>query len=87
MAAEDFDTVDRLKNALAELTAYRFRYLDNHPTMQRELVNQPVDLVFNLCDEGWNNDAFKELHVPALLDTLDLPYTGAGPACLARCSS
>ncbi len=35
--------------------------------------------------KGWNNDPFKELHVPALLEVLGLPYTGAGPAALAAC--
>ena len=44
-----------------------------------------TDLVFNLCDEGWNNDPFKELHVPALLEVLGIAYTGAGPSALAAC--
>jgi D-alanine-D-alanine ligase len=82
---EDFDTITRLKDALAELRGYRFRYLDNHATLARDLTAQRTDLVFNLCDEGWNNDAFMELHVPALLETMGMPYTGAGPACLGAC--
>ncbi|KXS18563.1 hypothetical protein M427DRAFT_42284 [Gonapodya prolifera JEL478] len=41
--------------------------------------------VLNLCDEGLDNDATKELHVPALLEMLNIPYTGAGPNCLAHC--
>ena len=41
--------------------------------------------MFNLCDEGWNNDPFKELHVPALLEVLGIGYTGAGPSALAAC--
>ncbi|WP_206419954.1 methyltransferase domain-containing protein [Minwuia thermotolerans] len=82
---EDFATVDRLKNALAELEGYRFSYLDNHAAFDTALEAAQCDLVLNLCDEGWNNDAFQELHVPARLDLLKLPYTGAGPACLAAC--
>jgi D-alanine-D-alanine ligase len=39
----------------------------------------------NLCDEGFNNEAFKELHVPAYLELLGLPHTGAGPQCLGLC--
>ncbi len=39
----------------------------------------------NLCDEGYKNDPRQELHVPALLEQLELPYTGAGPQCLAYC--
>jgi len=38
-----------------------------------------------LCDEGFNNDARKELHIPALLELLGIPYTGSGPQSLAYC--
>ena len=41
--------------------------------------------MFNLCDEGFNNDPEMELHVPALLDMLGIAYTGAPPSCLAVC--
>jgi D-alanine-D-alanine ligase len=82
---EDIQTVERLKDALSEVPGFRFRYLDNHATMERDLDAARTDLVFNLCDEGWNNDAFKELHVPAWLEMKGYPYTGAGPACLAAC--
>ncbi|MEX2516857.1 MAG: methyltransferase domain-containing protein [Gammaproteobacteria bacterium] len=82
---EDIDTVNRLKDALAEVSGYRFRYLDNHAVMMDELSKNAPAFVFNLCDEGYNNDAFKELHVPALLEMLDVPYTGGAPACLAHC--
>jgi D-alanine-D-alanine ligase len=76
---EDLDTINRLKDALAEVVGYRFRYLDNHAVMVEDLTRNPPAFVFNLCDEGYNNDPFKELHVPALLEMLDIPYTGAGP--------
>jgi D-alanine-D-alanine ligase len=82
---EDFDTVRKLKDALSELPNYKFRYLDNHATLERDLSELRTDLVLNLCDEGYNNDPFKELHVPALLDVLGIPYTGASPATLASC--
>lgn len=82
---EDFDTVRRLKDALSELPQYKFRYLDNHATLDRDLSDLRTDLIFNLCDEGFNNDPFKELHVPAMLDAVSLPYTGGAPAALAAC--
>ena len=82
---EDLDTINELKDGLAELKGFNFRYLDNHATLERDLAELRTDLVFNLCDEGFNNDAFKELHVPALLDMLGLPYTGGAPRCLATC--
>jgi D-alanine-D-alanine ligase len=82
---EDIETIRRLKDALSELAAFKFRYLDNHATLDRDLSELRTELVFNLCDEGFNNDPFKELHVPAMLDALGLPYTGGAPAALAAC--
>jgi D-alanine-D-alanine ligase len=82
---EDAETVERLKTALHELPDYRFRFLDNHASLIADLrANRPY-FVLNFCDEGFNNDAFLELHVPALLEMLDIPYSGAGPSCLGLC--
>ena len=83
--AEDMDTIVKLKGALGELAGYSFRFLDNHVSLAAELRAQPPDFVLNLCDEGYNNDAFLELHVPALLDLMGVPYSGAGPAALGLC--
>jgi len=83
--AEDIDTVQKLKDALAELNEYRFTFVHNHASLVGLLRGQPPEFVFNLCDEGFNNDAFMELHVPSLLEMLGIPYSGAGPACLAIC--
>jgi D-alanine-D-alanine ligase len=82
---EDHETVRRLRDALSELTQYTFRYLDNHATLERDLSELRTDLVFNLCDEGFNNDPFKEMHIPAMLDALGIAYTGGAPACLGAC--
>lgn len=84
---DDLDTIQRLKNALNEIDGYEFRYLDNHDTLVRDLtaMRGDIDYVLNLCDEGFNNSAVHELHVPSLLDVIGVPYTGAGPQCLAIC--
>ncbi len=44
-----------------------------------------IDFALNFCDEGFYNDATKELHIPALLETFNTPYSGSGPQCLAQC--
>ncbi|MFW9824939.1 MAG: D-alanine--D-alanine ligase, partial [Candidatus Thorarchaeota archaeon] len=36
-------------------------------------------------DEGFFNEARNELHVPALLEILKIPYSGSGPQSLAFC--
>jgi len=84
---DDFYTINQLKTALNQLNDYNFSYLDNHNTLIQDLqnLNRKIDVVFNLCDEGYYNEARKELHIPALLDILKIPYTGSGPQCLAFC--
>ena len=84
---DDFYTIDQMKAALKENSDYRFTYLHNHDTLVRDLMSLAgqVDYVFNLCDEGLNNMPLRELHIPALLESLGLPYTGSGPQCLAFC--
>jgi D-alanine-D-alanine ligase len=85
--ADDFETIDRMKAALREIAGWRFTYLSDHATLVRDLarLTGKADLVLNLCDEGYLNEPTRELHVPALLEALGLPYTGAGPQCLAYC--
>ncbi len=84
---DDFHTIVELKKALEELRNYTFLYLEDHGKLLPQLLNLSgkVDLVFNLCDEGFRNDPWKELHIPAFLEMLGFPYTGAGPQCLAYC--
>jgi D-alanine-D-alanine ligase len=84
---DDFYTIDQLKNALREIQRYNCTYIDNHDTMYHDLLKQiaKTDMVFNLCDEGFDNDPRRELHVPSMLETLGIPYTGSGPQTLAYC--
>ncbi|HEX7509816.1 MAG TPA: methyltransferase domain-containing protein [Chitinivibrionales bacterium] len=84
---DDFYTIDQLKSALRELKDYRFIYLNDHNALIGEMLRLKgkIDFVLNLCDEGYNNDARKELNIPALLEMLGISYTGSGPQCLAHC--
>ncbi|NYT06221.1 MAG: methyltransferase domain-containing protein [Methanomicrobiales archaeon] len=84
---DDFYTIDAMKGALERLSSYRFTFRDNHENLIRDLSRMKgrIDFVFNLCDEGYDNVARKELHIPALLEMLGIPYTGSGPQALAFC--
>ncbi|MBU0478783.1 methyltransferase domain-containing protein [bacterium] len=85
---DDYYTIDQLKNALRELKDYSFTYLSNHDTLLHDMAKLKTKenlMVLNLCDEGFNNDARKELHIPSLIEMLDIPYTGSGPQSLAYC--
>lgn len=46
-----------------------------------ELEGHPHDIVFNLC-ESFRRDSAMEFCVPALLDMLNVKYTGSGPDAL-----
>jgi len=84
---DDLYTIDQLKSALRNAEDYNVVYLSSHNTLVSDLMKLKgkVDYVVNLCDEGFLNDARKELHVPAMLEVLDIPYTGSNPQCLAFC--
>lgn len=82
---EDIETINILKKNLKKLKNFSFTFLDQHKSLVKALTEAPPSLVFNLCDEGYLNKATMELHVPALLEMLDIPYTGSAPANLAIC--
>ena len=82
---EDTDAVMRLRTALSAVDGYSFYYVENHQGLIDQLRSDQPALVFNLCDEGFNNDPEMELHIPALLEMLAIKYTGAPPSCLATC--
>jgi D-alanine-D-alanine ligase len=85
--ANDMATIRELKIALSSLVEYKFTYLNNHSAILNDLlkIRPRTDFVLNLCDEGFINDPGKELHIPAMLEVLNIPYTGANPQSLAYC--
>ncbi|MBI2424230.1 MAG: methyltransferase domain-containing protein [Candidatus Hydrogenedentes bacterium] len=82
---EDLDTNAKMRDALKSLGDYEFAYFYDHEALLPSLLKEKPEFVFNLCDEGYKNDAFKELHVPALLEMFNIPYSGSGPSCLGLC--
>ncbi len=83
--ADDFDQVKRLRTALSELDDRVFIYLDDHSDLYTALRDSAPEFVLNFCDTGLGNDARRELHVPAMLEMLNIPYSGSGPVALGLC--
>ncbi|KAL2911588.1 hypothetical protein HK105_208927 [Polyrhizophydium stewartii] len=83
---EDFETRDKLLAALRDMGygSDKIKVVDKHRGLAQQIA-EGTSFVFNLCDEGFLNDALKEMHVPALLEIAGIPYSGAGPTCLALC--
>lgn len=82
---QDHRAVEQLREALATLEGYRFRFLDDHTTLWQTLQAQAPDLVLNFCNAGYYNDPARQHHVAAMLDVLGLPYAGAGPESMVLC--
>jgi D-alanine-D-alanine ligase len=82
---EDLTTVNIMKEALASIKDYSFTYLNRHHTLLDDLKTLKPSFIFNLCDEGFFNDPFKEPHIPSLLEVLDIPYSGSNSRTLSVC--
>ncbi len=85
LAEYNITVLDRLAAAFKSAHGFDCVLMDNHRTLIEDLatIRGRVDFVFNLLDEGFLNRSELELHMPAFLEMLDIPYTGAGPACIA----
>lgn len=83
---EEFDdpaTVAAIAAALREF-GHQSIELGNGRSMVEKLLADPPDLVFNFA-EGQGISRSRESRVPAVLETLGIPYTGSDPATLAVC--
>ncbi|MFO7565621.1 MAG: D-alanine--D-alanine ligase [Enhygromyxa sp.] len=76
--------------ATVEAIAAALRELGHEPVLLEATRELPsvlpgarIDLAFNIA-EGFTGRS-REAQVPALLELLEIPYTGSDPACLALC--
>ncbi|HHY32440.1 MAG TPA: ATP-grasp domain-containing protein [Firmicutes bacterium] len=89
MVVEDADaefeeqaTVDRIAKAL-RAAGHRVVRMPYGPGLLSKLQRDRVDVVFNIA-EGWEGRC-REAIVPAILESLGIPYTGSDPLTLAVC--
>jgi D-alanine-D-alanine ligase len=82
---DDFLQIEKLKQALSEISGRRFDFWNDHEGLFRRLREERPEFVLNFCDTGFRNEARYELHIPALLEMLGVPYSGSGPVALGIC--
>ncbi|MBI4304009.1 MAG: ATP-grasp domain-containing protein [Chloroflexi bacterium] len=85
-ALEEYDspeTVQGIASALESLGHSTVRLGGGREFLTNILQNK-VDFVFNIA-EGRGTHRSRETQVPAVLEMLDIPYTGSDPQCLAIC--
>jgi D-alanine-D-alanine ligase len=81
----DLRYYDAMRAALWSLGQYRFEFFNDHSRLLERLLSEPPEFVLNFCDTGFRNVPEHELHVPALLEMLGIPYSGAAPAGMVMC--
>lgn len=74
-----------MREALCSLPDYAFEFVNDHHRFIPRMLEAPPEFVLNLCDTGFRNVAAHELHVPALLEMLNIPFSGAPPAGMVLC--
>lgn len=74
---------DAVKKALIRL-GHDVNFYDVNETTFEKLRKANIDIAFNVC-ERFNGSSFFEPHVAAMLELLQIPYTGSGPLTLALC--
>ncbi len=79
----EYDTPKTLQAIREAIASYGHEVVDLEATsdLPIQLASTPVDLVFNIA-EGFKGRS-RESQVPALLELLDIPYTGSDPAALS----
>jgi len=82
---EDAVTHEAMAEAFRSLKAYDVTFWTDHAQLLDLARKEPPDLVVNFCDTGFRNVPTLELNIPAYLELLGIPYTGAPPAAIVMC--
>jgi D-alanine-D-alanine ligase len=79
----EYDAPKTLQSIREAIASYGHEVIDLEATsdLPLQLASTPVDVVFNIA-EGFKGRS-RESQVPALLELLDIPYTGSDPAALS----
>jgi len=78
----DVESLKFVSNSLKEL-GYEVEVIN--PEDVRKLMHRDFDIAFNLCDDGLFGRSNLEPHIPALLETFQIPFTGSNYLTLALC--
>ena len=85
-ALEEYDCLETVEAIAAALESmgHSVVMLGGGREFLSKILQDNVDFVFNIA-EGRGNYRSREAQVPAIMEMLDIPYSGADPQCLAIC--
>jgi D-alanine-D-alanine ligase len=78
---DTFETIDAVRAALAEF--HEVSLIEANEEAYFKLMSDRPDIVFNIA-EGFNGVS-REAQIPAMMEMLQLPYTGSDPLTLSIC--
>ncbi|MBI5726949.1 MAG: ATP-grasp domain-containing protein [Ignavibacteriales bacterium] len=78
---DSWETIHAVEAALA--TKHHVQLVEATPAALQTLIDKKPDIVFNIA-EGYHGIS-REAQVPALLDMLNIPYSGSDPLTLSIC--
>ena len=80
---EEYDEIETIGSIKKEIEKYGFKVVlfEQDENFLKNLVDQKPDFVFNIA-EGRGNARGRESQIPAILESLDIPYSGSDPISL-----
>ena len=83
---EEYDSMETVELIISSIDAigHRVTLLRGGSAFLYKIRREKVDFVFNIA-EGQGNYRSRESQVPAVLEMLDIPYSGSDPLCLGIC--
>ncbi|MFA5629568.1 MAG: ATP-grasp domain-containing protein [Dehalococcoidales bacterium] len=80
---DSIETVNLIRSSI-EANGHQTVLLGGGKTFIDNIGKEKVDFVFNFS-EGQGNHRGRESQIPAVLEMLDIPYSGSDPLCLGIC--
>jgi D-alanine-D-alanine ligase len=80
---DSMETVQLIKTSI-EANGHQVTLLGGGSAFIDNIRREKVDFVFNIA-EGQGNYRSRESQDPAILEMLDIPYSGSDPLCLGIC--
>ncbi len=77
---DEIETIDALEKEL-KFFAHSIVRIEQTPDIIKNLIKEKPDFVFNIA-EGINSGRARESQVPAVLESLNIPYSGSDPIAL-----
>ena len=78
---DDLSTVRAIKNALSGIKGRAVKIIEADKNAYEKIKRFKPDIAFNIA-EGFHGES-REAQIPAMLEMLEIPYTGSGPTTLA----